>query len=171
MFRAKGTPKPSLRIPAFTAGRCPAKGLSAPDPGHKGVPPLWNPDQRTASLGTGKPRAVPSLAPLLNRAPVGIAPASRPRAGLAAMGLFRLNQPRQPIRLASHLSPILHALKPRFPPVCPTGGLLGCDQTRRETRVEMSDCATVALRRRDGRQLAKHPLIRNRLIFVFCHLR
>src|ERR1700685_2992271 len=39
MFRAEGTPKPSLRIPAFTAGRCPAKGLSAPDPGRKGVPP------------------------------------------------------------------------------------------------------------------------------------
>jgi hypothetical protein len=26
-----------------------------PDPGYKGVPPLWNPDQRTASLGTRKP--------------------------------------------------------------------------------------------------------------------
>ena len=31
------------------------RGCPPPDPGHKGVPPLWNPDQRTASLGTRKP--------------------------------------------------------------------------------------------------------------------
>src|ERR1700689_2876364 len=31
------------------------RGYPPPDPGHKGVPPLWNPDQRIASLGTSKP--------------------------------------------------------------------------------------------------------------------
>jgi hypothetical protein len=52
------------------------------------------------------------------------------------------------------------------------GQLLGCELTRRETRVEKLDCASVALSRRDGRHLVKNPpLIRNRLIFVFCRLR
>jgi hypothetical protein len=45
-------------------------------------------------LGTPQTRDVPSLAPLPDRPPVGIAPPSIPAyAGLAAMGLFWPNQP------------------------------------------------------------------------------
>ena len=119
------------------------RGCPPPDPGHKGVPPLWNPDQRTASLGTCKPELCRPWHPC---------PTVRQ---LAATGLFCPNQPRQPSPTAPSMRPNSIPLKPRFPPVCPalTGGLLGCDQTRRETRVEKSDCASVALSRRDGR----HP--------------
>src|ERR1700722_9481882 len=60
MFRAEGTPKPSLRIPAFTgrlhrpvrtaALRIPPNGLHPLEPCHpKGVPPL-NPAQRLPPL-------------------------------------------------------------------------------------------------------------------------
>ena len=39
------------------------RGCPPPDPGHKGVPPLWNPDQRTPSLGTGRRGKFPLTPP------------------------------------------------------------------------------------------------------------
>jgi hypothetical protein len=47
-------------------------------PVQRAVCPLENPDQRTASFGIRQTKAVPSLAPLPNLVPVGLAPAPRP---------------------------------------------------------------------------------------------
>jgi hypothetical protein len=99
MFRAEGTPKPSLRIPASFRACPPGRGFPPLKPRTQRRAALWNSAQREASPWNPHTKAVPSLAPLPNRAPVGIAPASQPR------------------RTGSQ------------------GRLLGCEWTKRETRV------------------------------------
>jgi len=79
MFRAKGTPKPSLRIPASLRAATARQGFSPLKPRRKGVPPCGILPKGKHPLGTPQTKAVASLAPLPNRPPIGIAPASRPR--------------------------------------------------------------------------------------------
>jgi hypothetical protein len=99
MFRAEGTPKPSLRIPASSGRITARRGFPPLKPRTQRRAALWNPAQRKASPWNpayqGRPsarsrrrRRMPSLAPLPDRAPAssprlrqvrpfGYAPASR----------------------------------------------------------------------------------------------